>query len=246
MSKLLAKRGSNSNVRRSSNTYDSQQKAKLVELGQSNKSYREIVKYLSSEIRKSTEIISFNYSIECFLEDGVYQLNKAVEALYGASENKGREKPSGGQENVQMLNVDLADGTSVKVPYGKIQLPDMGEGAHIAINYNSNTNVLNVSGSCEFQYQSLMDDIIALTRTLLNTDSIYKSQAFELTRDNFSPKYLNLSNIDREFMVLPEKTLRELKPLTARILEPEKCVDRGIPLKYGALFEGAYGFVKIC
>lgn len=241
MSKMIVKGGK---IKRTSNQYDLKQKAKLIELGNSNKTYREILKYLKNEIARSTEVINFNYRIECFKEDGAYQLNRAVEEIYGASNNQGDKKPSGGKENVLMINVELADGTNVKVPYGDIALPELGESAMIRIGYDNAGDTLIVQGSCEFQYQTLMDEIIAYTKHLLNTESIYKSQAFELTKSTFTPQYMNLSNIDKEFMVLSDKTKRELKPLTARILEPEKCVSNGIPLKYGCLLEGPYGTGK--
>lgn len=223
--------------------YEDSKKEELVNLGQSRKSYNEILKYLKNEIRKSTELINFNYSIECFLEDGAYQLSKAVEELTGVAESQGDKKPSGGRDNVQMLDVELSDGSRVKVPYGSIALSDMGENAQINIGYDGSRNSLLVSGTCEFRFQSLMDNIIDRTKMLLNTQSIYKNQAFQLEKD-FKPKYLNLENIDKEFMVLSDKTLYELKPLMARIERPEVCLAHNIPLKYGCLFEGPYGTGK--
>lgn len=226
-------------------SYEQQKKAELVTLGTSRKSWNEILKYLKNEIAKSTEMIDFNYRITCFLEDGAYQLNKAVQELTGVAQSKGDEKPSGGRDNVQMLDVQLSDGSRVKVPYGPIALTDMGKDAAINIGYDSRSNELVVSGTCEFRFQALMDNIIDRTKLLLNTDSVYKNQAFEL-ESNFKPKYLDLSNIDKEFIVLSEKTKYEMKPLMARIEKPEICVAQGIPLKYGVLLEGPYGFVKMC
>ena len=88
-----------------------------------------------------------------------------------------------------------------------------------------------------------MDDIIDQTKELLATDSIYKSQALEISDLN-NPLVMDLSNIDREMMVLSEDTALGLRPLKSRIKYPEKCTERGIPLKYGALFEGPYGTGK--
>lgn len=225
--------------------YEETKKAELVSLGNGPKSWNEILKYLKVEIKKSTEIVNFNYRISCFKEDGAYQLHKAVGELTGAAESVGDEKPSGGKDNVELIDVQLSDGSRVKVPFGTIALSDMGEGAQINIAYDNARNELVVTGSCEFRFQTLMDHIIDRTKHLLNTNSIYRNQAFQL-EGNFKPKYLNLDNIDKEFMILSEKTERELKPLMARIEHPEVCEAKGIPLKYGCLLEGPYGFVKIC
>src|SRR5690606_32457536 len=77
----------------------------------------------------------------------------------------------------------------------------------------------------------------------LNTESIYQNQAIELDA-NFRPKIVDLSNIDKEFMILSEKTKQDLKPLMSRIEHPDKCRAKGIPLKTGILMEGPYGTGK--
>ena len=225
------------------NKYDEQQKGKLVVLGQGPKPYREILQYLSNEIETSTKMADFRHQILCFKNDGVYQLNKAIEKIYGVSQGSGDNKPSGGQANLQMIDITLADGTRTKVPYGTIELPELGEDAHISIQYANDTNMLHVKGSCQFRFAAMIDDIVEETKRLLNVNSIYKDQAFELD-SNLQPKILDLSNIDKEFMVLSEKTEYEMRPLMSRILHPEKCVAKGVPLKTGILMEGPYGTGK--
>lgn len=225
------------------NQYEEKQKQKLVELGQSTKPWRDILKYLANEIKLAGKMSNFNYEILCFRSDGCYHLNRAIEEIYGVSQGKGDDKPSGGEANLETLDIELADGTRLKVPYGKIALPEAGEGANIDINYDKSKNLLHVTGSCEFQWASMIDDIVERTKLLLNTESIYQSQAIELESD-FEPKIINLSNIDNEFMVLSKETQQEMKPLDSRILHPEKCIAKGIPLKLGVLLEGPYGTGK--
>ena len=222
------------------NKYEEQQKRKLVELGQSKKSYRHILSYLEGEITKSTKMSSFNYSLLCFRDDGVYQLNRAIEEVYGVSSGKTEKTISGGESELQTIDVQLADGTRVKVPYGTIAIPEAGDGACIKIQYHNDKNLLLITGSCEFRFSQMIDEIIERTRELLTTNSIYKNQAIELD-ENFIPKILDLSASDKEFMVLSDATEYSLIPLDARIKYPQKCVEKGISLKYGALLEGAYG-----
>ena len=71
-------------------------------------------------------------------------------------------------------------------------------------------------GTTQFRFSSTIDEIIDRTRVLLNTESVYKNQAIEINSD-FEPKVMNLSNIDKEFMVLSENTKYELQPLESRI-----------------------------
>lgn len=225
------------------NDYDSTQKRKLVELGNSNKSYRDILSYLENEIKLSKKMADFRHPVFGFKDDCVYQLNKAIELIYGVAAGINEEKPSGGVQNLQMIDVILADGTRKKVPYGKIDLPEMGDGAHIDIAYDPKSNTLFVTGSCQFRYNTMIDEIVEKTRWFLNHESIYKDQAIELDAA-FNPKVLNLSNIDKEFMVLSKTIEYQLRPLYARIQNPLQCIAKGIPLKTGILMEGPYGTGK--
>jgi transitional endoplasmic reticulum ATPase len=225
------------------NKYDQQMKQKLVELGNSKKSYNNILQYLNDEIQKSTKMSTFNYSILCFKNDGVYQLNKAIEEVYGVSQGKGAEQPSGGEGKLETVDVILADGTRLKVPYGTIALPEAGDGACIKIQYHNEKHLLLISGQCQFRFASMIDEIVEKTKELLSSNSVYKNQAIELTAD-CQPKIMDVTAIDKEFMVLSDRTEYELQPLRARLLNSAMCISKGISLKYGCLMEGPYGTGK--
>ena len=125
----------------------------------------------------------------------------------------------------------------------KIDLPDAGEDAHIDIAYDQSRTTLFVKGSCQFRFAPVIDSIISRTKQLLNTQSIYKDQAFELGAD-YKPKILPLHNIDKEFMVLSDEAEMALRPLMARITRADECRAKNIPLKYGVLMAGSYGTGK--
>ena len=183
-----------------------------------------------------------NYRIRCFRNDGIYQLNQAISQVFGAVVSKEQRNPSG-ESSVQTVDITLADGTRVKAPYGDISLEGLGEGSSININYDSSTHDLVITGKCQFRFSSLMDDIIEVTKHNLRTNSIYKGQALEISDIN-DPKILDLSGIDRQLMVLSKETEYALRPIYARIMNPTMCLEKGIPLKFGALLEGGYGTGK--
>lgn len=229
------------------NTWESEKKRDLVSLGQSQKGYPEILAYLENEIANSQKMVSFRYKIPCFRNDGVYQLHKSIEENIGVATSKADQKPSGGGDQpLDTIDVTLADGTRKKIPYGTIALPDMGEGAQIEIYYSDNDKYLSVKGTCQFKFQSLVDSIIDRTNILLNTSSIYKSQAIEINAgvDQGQPTIMNLSNMSSEIMILSDETEYDLSPLTARIEFPAACKAKGIPMKFGCLLEGGYGTGK--
>ncbi len=229
------------------NTWESEKKRDLVTLGNSGKAYPEILTYLENEIANSQKMVSFRYKIQCFRNDGVYQLHKAIEENIGVATAVADQKPSGGGDRpLDTIDVVLADGTRKKIPYGTIALPDMGEDAAIEIYYSEREKYLSVKGTCQFKFQSLVDAIIDRTNVLLNTNSIYKSQAIEInaTVDNGQPTIMNLKSMSSEVMILSSETEYALSPLTARIDFPEKCKANNIPMKFGCLLEGGYGTGK--
>lgn len=225
------------------NKYEQTKKKELISLGEGPKSYKDILGYLKNEIEMSTKIANFNHKILCFRDDGVYQLNKAIEKIYGVSGSRPDKTPSGREKGINTVDVTLADGTRIKVPYGEIPMPELGDDALIDIFYDESTNMLHIKGSCEFRFSPMIDDIIDQTRMSLNTNSIYKDQAIEL-KQNCTPTVMDLSNIDKEFMILASKTEYDLRPLMIRIEKPEECLAKGIPLKTGVLLEGPYGTGK--
>lgn len=242
MSKNIIPQGTTAAIAARVNKYEESQKQRIIEVCQSNMKYADVLGFIEGEIKQSKKMASFKYTLLCWKPDGVYQLNRAINEVFGSAVSKEDNSPSG-NSNIDTVDVILADGSRTKVPFGKISLEELGEDSEININYDNDRHLLLVKGQCQFKYQSLIDDIVERTKELLATESIYKNQALEIT--NLSePKIMTLAGIDKQFMVLSKKTEFELQPLRSRILYPEKCIAKGIPLKYGCLLEGKYGTGK--
>lgn len=242
MAKNIIPQGTTAAIAARVNKYEESQKQRIIEVCQSNMKYADVLGFIEGEIKQSKKMASFKYTLLCWKPDGVYQLNRAINEVFGSAVSKEDKSPSG-NSNIDTVDVILADGSRTKVPFGKISLEELGEDSEININYDIDRHLLLVKGQCQFKYQSLIDDIVERTKELLATESIYKNQALEIT--NLSePKIMTLAGIDKQFMVLSKKTEFELQPLRSRILYPEKCIAKGIPLKYGCLLEGKYGTGK--
>lgn len=242
MAKNIIPQGTTAAIAQRVNKYEESQKQRIIDVCQSNMKYADVLSYIKGEIKQSEKMASFKYSLLCWKPDGVYQLNRAINEVFGSAVSKEDNSPSG-NSNIDTVDVTLADGSRTKVPFGKISLEELGEDSEININYDNDRHLLLIKGQCQFKYQSLIDDIVERTKELLATESIYKNQALEIT--NLSePKIMTLAGIDKQFMVLSKKTEFELQPLRSRILYPEKCAAKGIPLKYGCLLEGKYGTGK--
>lgn len=229
-------------VKNTINQYDEAQKNAIIHVCQSDAPYNEVIDYIENEIEQSKRMAKFNYSVKCFKSDGVYQLNEAVKNIIGVSISKESSGPSG-PTDMETIDVQLADGRRVKVPYGEIYLPSLGEEATLKIGYDDLAHELHIQGKCQFRFSGLIDNIVERCRELLSTQSIYKGVALEVTDLN-NPTILDLTDTRGQMFVMSKDLRFQLNPILSRILRPEECAKKNIPLKYGALFEGAYGTGK--
>ena len=224
--------------------WEKEQKARFAQLASDpNAKYSDIIEYALNEDKQNHKIARVNYRIKCFRDDGVFQLNKAIQKVFGTVIAQEESSPSGGDGDIQTIDITLANGQRLKCPFGDISLPGLGEDAQVSISYNEDKHDLVITGKCQMRFQSLLDDIIEEAKNGLATNSIYKGQAIEISDIN-QPKILDLSAIDNQLMVLSKKTQYDLRPIYARLNNPQLCIDKGIPLKFGALLEGSYGTGK--
>jgi len=233
-------------IKKVQQSWELEKKAELVRLGQSEKPYPEILAYVENEIANANRMSNFDYQLPCFRNDGYYQLYRSIEEIVGVSTVAVTKKPSGGGDApMSTIDITLKGGVRKKVPIGNIELPDMGEGANIQIAYDSEKKKMIVRGKCQFKFQSLIDSIIDKTKEYLKTDSIYKNLTLEIHKDvdGGQPSILNLDNLRSETMIISEKTEYALSPLKARIFHPGECLEKGIPIKFGAILEGPYGLI---
>lgn len=231
---------------RKANEWERQQKMRFAQMCNGDKhTYAEVIKFVKDEDRQNHRLSKINYRIQCFRNDGIFQLNKAITEVFGQSVSVDEKIPSSDKsEAIETVDIILADGTRCKAPYGKIALEELGEDSEININYDTDTHELIVTGKCQVRYQSMMDDVIEQTKLYLATESIYKNQALEISSTVNDPKILNLSGIASLPMILSDETKYNLRPIYARLRNPELCVKKGVPLKYGALMAGSYGELK--
>jgi hypothetical protein len=117
-----------SNVKNEISLYEEQQKRKISDLALSGITYNQLLTRLENMIKQSSRMTQFNHSVHCFFADGVYQLSLAIEQVIGVTKAGKRTTPSGDELAMQTVDVQLADGTRVKVPFGKIETSWYGRG----------------------------------------------------------------------------------------------------------------------
>ena len=191
----IAKRSSV--IQQKQSIWEQEQKARFVELASdSTAKYSDVIEYAINEDKQNHKIARVNYRIKCFRDDGVFQLNKAIQKVFGTVVAQGEQQPSNsGEGDVQTIDITLANGQRLKCPFGDIALPGLGEDAQVSISYNEEKHDLVITGKCQVRFQSLIDDIIDETKLGLANNSIYKGQALEITDINFQRLWIFLELI---------------------------------------------------
>lgn len=223
---------------------DNDLKAKLrLKLDDENFSYDETLRYIENEIKESTRVVAFNYTVKCFKEDGAWALSRSVEEIHGFT-TQADEKQISGDNPPSMIDVRFADGSRRKVPFGQINLPSLGKNSFIEMNYDAQNRLLLLTGQCEKRYVRLMDEIVEKTKELVDTDSIYKGQAIKIVDELSSPQFIDLTSIDKQLLFLTPEAVFSTKAIEARIEHSERCAVKGIDLRFGVLLEGPFGKLK--
>lgn len=223
---------------------DTELKDKLRDvLNNPDMSYDDVLKYVNNEIKESTRVVAFNYTVKCFKEDGAYSLSRAVEKIHGFTTQED-EKNISGSNPPSMIDVRFADGSRKKVPFGQINLPSLGKDSFIEMGYDIKNRVLTLTGQCEKRFVRLMDEIVEETKNLVETDSIYKGQAIKIIDEEKSPQFIDLSSIDKQLLFLTPEAEFSTKAIEARIEYSERCLLKGIDLRFGVLLEGTFGTGK--
>lgn len=204
-----------------------------------------LLNIIENEIKRQDDEVSFNYYIECFFEDGTYALSLAVEEVIGFTSQKMDKNMSGQGDPPQMLDILFSDGTRLKVPIGRIQVPLFGPNSYIDINYHSKERLMKIEGVCQNKYRDDMDQIMDITKEILKKQSIYSGKAIKLSETpNESPAFIDVSNYDKIKVFLnPSATVAAME-IEERIKNPEELVKNNIPVKMGVLLPGPFGTGK--
>lgn len=118
MAKNIIPQGTTAAIAARVNKYEESQKQRIIEVCQSNMKYADVLGFIEGEIKQSKKMASFKYTLLCWKPDGVYQLNRAINEVFGSAVSKEDKSPSG-NSNIDTVDVILADGSRTKVPLVK-------------------------------------------------------------------------------------------------------------------------------
>ena len=101
--------GVKSVMRSTVSKYEQEQKEKFIQvMSDPRMRYSDALNFVENEIKQSKRMGTFNHKILCFINDGVYQLNRAIQEVFGIVSAAKNDNPSGGDRSSAPLRCSLA------------------------------------------------------------------------------------------------------------------------------------------
>jgi transitional endoplasmic reticulum ATPase len=196
-------------------------------------------------------VINVSEPIQAFPWDGAQALAKALEIKFGYS----LQAPTPGffGDNPPELRAVTIDhkGRTLNVPWGRFKLPNVDGWIATGAKYNDNGMLVFVlHGQIKRKHEHVIQSLAALTREVLDKDSIYKGRAISIRfRDedgekldpNFiTPKFVSLESIDKDNLIFSKDLQTQIEHNVFGVIQYPSDEDK----KYGVLLEGPPGTGK--
>jgi len=216
----------------------------------------EAIHWLERKREEEETKIAIAETIETFPLDGAVGLMKVLERRFGWT-NLVPTPGFWGPEPPAMVGVEVDAGKTTQVAWGSFKIPGIEDGRlESGFAMHNGMPVFVIRGNIKRKYEKLVHEVADEVRSFCKTDSIYRGKACRINfRKNgqrmqkfspdFAPRFIDVSKIDLDQLVLPEKTgqLVEVSLFTP-VRKSELCRQLNIPLKRGVLLEGNYGTGK--
>lgn len=204
------------------------------------------LRILNDKVNAEEQIIRIHHTLKAFQNEGTYAVYQAVTDVIGFFD-MATVKGASGDQAPQMITINKPDGTTIDVPFGRINLPTFDQESYIELTYDW-AGKLTITANIRKKFEGDVREIFEKSQFYLDNESIYKGRAISLeyTDEGYArePEFLNLSNIDEEKILLSKNSRDALVPIISRLENTEKCILNGLDLKFGALMEGPYGTGK--
>lgn len=198
--------------------------------------------------------VAINEQVDAFPLDGAFALWKAISRKYGFA---GLIPTPGfwSDRPPAMIGVATSPTTSVQVPWGRIQIPNIIGHIDTHVGQKDGRQIFIIGGVVRQKYKKEIADLAQATRDIVKNESIYRGKAIkvafpELSPEDFNPtshapKFLDTASVQEAELVFSDDVNLLVKDsLFTPIEKTEQCRKYKIPLKRGILLEGPYGTGK--
>lgn len=204
---------------------------------------------LQQKLADENQIMTVSEMITGYPFDAAVAFVKAMKETYGWSS----PVPTPGffgPKPPQLLTVKTGPEhtDTIQVPIGSYKIP----GIENLITVQIQPQGFYVGGKCRKREKAVIMDLVALSKKIMDRESIYRGKALSLTVDeqgqlnrNMEPTFLHTKHVRPEELIM-SKVVADLieTSIFTPIRHTDECLKAGIPLKRGVLLEGPYGTGK--
>jgi hypothetical protein len=220
--------------------------------------YDTAIDWISKAAAEETKKVRIFHEISCFPTDGLLCFWKALVDTCGFAVNAGTPSFFGTKPPIMVaVRTGPNPDDSVNVPYGRMETPAYTGFLETTFKIEpGKMPSLIISGEVLSRERAAIDFIVAETRRLLASSSIYKGRAIRMSFDFLSsengfdfasdaPLFMDVSKTEPDSLILPRPVQDALNiGLFACIQRTEAFRLNKIPRKGGVLLEGHYGTGK--
>lgn len=211
------------------------------------------IKALERKKADEEQMMAVHEVIDTFPLDGAVAFMHALKVKYGWASPVPTPGFFGPQPP-QMLTVDIGPSKDdkVQVPWGAFMIPGIEKPVQTEVTRTEFGPALVIVGQLRKREAHILKDLAALTREIVETNSIYRGNAIRLrTTDNGDiefrrpPTFIETKHVKPDELILPQIVKDQVETnIFTLIRKTTTCVKHGIPLKRGVLLEGKYGTGK--
>lgn len=208
--------------------------------------------WIKRQMVMEDKMIEYNQGIKAYPLDGAYALYRAIDDIFGYADITQDSGPSGGTPP-QIIGVKLPDGSTIRIPWGRMQFPGLDKDSYLETKYDTTKMEFVIRGSFRKKFEGVVSKIADRTIEILRDSSIYKGTAIRVdlawmnSSDTFptDPIFMNdIRSIQDTDVLMNKATKLNYASVLMRIERSELCKSKNIPLKHGVLLAGPYGTGK--
>jgi ATPase family protein associated with various cellular activities (AAA) len=190
-----------------------------------------------------------------FVHEAAYALFKVLENEFGWA-NSVPTPGFFGPNPPAMLEVPIAPGQTVAVPWGRFKLPNIGDDGYLQSGVTEKDDgrlVFQITGKVRRTYEPVVKELVEKVKDYVRHHSIYRGTAFRVKLTDSrgeplpmpEPEFLELDYRVVDELVLPAKTALQVQTnVFTPIEQTPRVIKHGIPLKRGILLAGPFGTGK--
>ena len=217
-----------------------------------NMSITQAIKLLQARAEYEAQEVVVTQTIRAFPHDGAVALHRVLTRKYGWAQ----AVPTPGffgPKPPQMMTVKTGVSTTIQVPWGRFELPNIKGWISTSTTHENGMMVFQLVSTVKRESEKTVEALFREVRDEAEQNSIYRGKAIKIRfRDNDGdpislpePEFLDTESIDDTQLVYSDPIMAAVETnLFTPILRAQDCIKNKIPLKRGVLLAGTYGTGK--